>query len=253
MKVFLIEDEPAAMKRLKMLIAEADPGLEICGEADSVESALDWLVTNPSPDFIVTDVQLADGMCFDIFKQHSPSCPVIFATAFNNYALDAFQVNAADYLLKPIKADELKKAIEKIRRRVPGLPDIDYGRLARAIIDEESRYNRRYLIRYGDQIRSVESDEIAYFYTTQKAVFLVTFAGKSLPFDKSLDALEEELDPKKFFRINRQFIINVKSISHMHSVSKSRVQLDLNPAFKEGEVIVSTEKSPLFKTWLGDR
>ena len=253
MNIFLIEDEPAALDRLKALIAEVNPSYLIAGETDSVEGGLDWLRSNPTPGCIITDIQLADGMCFDLFKQFSPQCPVLFITAYNNYALEAFQVNAVDYLLKPIKKEDLQKALEKVQLRKPGISEIDYSKLARAILEEEQKYQRRYLIRYGDQIRTVQSDEIAYFYTTQKSVFLVTFAGKMLPFDKSLDALEQELDPKKFFRINRQFIINMKSIGHMHSVSKSRVQLELQPAYKEGDVIVSTEKSPLFKAWLGDK
>jgi DNA-binding LytR/AlgR family response regulator len=132
----------------------------------------------------------------------------------------------------------------------PSLDGIDYSKLALAIIAEEKKFDRRYLIRFGEHIRSITSDEIAYIYTVQKAVFLVLFTGKEYPFDKSLEQLEKELNPSKFFRINRQFIVNIKSVGNMHVVSKSRVQIDLNPPFKGEEVIVSTEKSPLFKDWL---
>lgn len=255
MKAFLIEDEPAALERLKNLIAETAANIEILGYSDTVEGSLIWLEKNGSPDIIFTDIQLADGICFDIFKTWKPTCPVVFITAYNEHALEAFRVNAVDYLLKPLKKADLERALEKVGATTT--PEnakgaIDYTKLAAAILAEEKKYEKRYLIRYGEQIRTVTSDEIAYIYTTHKAVFLVTFAGKEYPFDKSLEHLEKELDPAKFFRINRQFIVNIKSVGHMHVVSKSRVQLDLNPPFKGDDVIVSTEKSPLFKDWLGE-
>lgn len=252
MRIFLIEDEPLALERLSTMIREIDHEAEICGDADSVETALHWLTANAAPDVIFTDVQLADGTCFDLFSKFKPNCPVVFITAFNHYAIEAFKVNAQDYLLKPLKKQELVEAYNKvINQKVPGLKEIDYARLAQAILQEEQKFDRRYLIRFGEQVRSVQSDEIAYIYTTQKAVFLVLFSGKEYPMDKTMDQLEKELDPKKFFRINRQFILNMKSIGNMHVVSKSRVQIDLNPPFKGDDVIVSTEKSPLFKEWLG--
>lgn len=255
MKAFLIEDEPSALERLSKLLQELSPAVQIAGDTDSVEGALDWLKSNTAPDVIFTDIQLADGVCFDIFEQWKPTCPVVFITAYNEHALQAFQVNAIDYLLKPLKKIELERALQKIgikSEETPLMQQIDYNKLAAAIIAEEKKFEKRYLIRYGEQIRTVSSDEIAYIYTTHKAVFMVTFGGKEYPFDKSLETLEKELDPAKFFRINRQFIVNIKSVGHMHVVSKSRVQLDLNPPFKGDEVIVSTEKSPLFKEWLGE-
>ncbi len=251
MKAFLIEDEPAALERLKALIQEINPSIEIAGDADTAEGALDWLQNNASPDIIFTDIQLADGTCFEIFDHYKPTMPVIFITAYNEHALSAFKVNAVDYLLKPLKKADLENALAKVNMTMkPSLDGIDYSKLALAIIAEEKKFDRRYLIRFGEHIRSITSDEIAYIYTVQKAVFLVLFNGKEYPFDKSLEQLEKELNPSKFFRINRQFIVNIKSVGNMHVVSKSRVQIDLNPPFKGEEVIVSTEKSPLFKDWL---
>jgi len=252
MRTFLIEDEPLALSRLKNLLSKSLEKIDVIGDADSVESALHWLNENKAPDLIITDVQLADGSCFNLFSKHTPSCPIIFITAYNHYAIEAFKVNALDYLLKPVKPDDLNNALAKASKRlIPSVTSIDYTKLAQAILQEESKYERRYLIRYGEQIRSVDSDEIAYIYTIQKAIFLVMFNGKEYPLDKTMDVLESELDPKKFFRINRQFIVSIKSIGHMHTVSKSRVQLDLIPPFKGDDVIVSTEKSPIFKEWLG--
>jgi DNA-binding LytR/AlgR family response regulator len=252
MRIFLIEDEPLVLERLTSMIRKISKDMDIIGDADSVESALMWLQSNPTPDLIITDVQLADGSCFELFARFTPSCPLIFVTAYNHYAIEAFKVSALDYLLKPVKSEELEAALNKARKHLTTtLQNIDYNKLAQAILQEESKYDRRYLIRYGEQIRTVHSDEIAYIYTTQKAIFLVLFTGKEYPLDKTMDVLEHELDPKKFFRINRQFIVNIKSIGQMHTVSKSRVQLDLVPAFKGDDVIVSTEKSPIFKEWLG--
>lgn len=252
MNIFLIEDEPLSVKRFRQLVSSLEGDIQVIGDADSVESAKQWLISNPAPDVIFTDVQLADGTCFDLFEAYYPKCPLVFVTAYNQYAVEAFKVNAQDYILKPLKKEELSRAVDKIRQRIKttAVP-IDYTALAKAILEEEQKFHRRYLIRYGDQVRTVNSNEIAYIYTTYKAVFLVLFSGKEYPLDKTLDQLEKELDPKNFFRINRQFIVNLKSIGNMHVVSKSRVQIELNPPFKADDVIVSTEKSPLFKEWLG--
>jgi DNA-binding LytR/AlgR family response regulator len=252
MKVLLIEDEHLAMRRLKKLLLEALPEINILAELDSVESSLQWLKTNPDPEVIFTDVQLADGTCFDIFHQHATKAKIIFITAYNEYALDAFKISAADYLLKPLKEDELHRTVQRLQEhRKNTLSNIDYERLAQAILFEENKFNRRYLIRFGEQVRTVQSHEIAYIYTTLKAVFLVLQTGKEYPVDKTLDQLEKELDPSKFFRINRQFIVSMNSIGNMHVVSKSRIQIDLIPEYKGDDIIVSTEKSPLFKIWLG--
>jgi two-component system LytT family response regulator len=252
MRTLLIEDETSAMERLKSLLTQINPDIIVVGECDSVESAVDWFKSNPQPDVVFTDVQLGDGTCFEIFNQVQTNCIIVFITAFNEHAIEAFRVNATDYLLKPLKKEELEKALQKVAKRiVPTTSDIDYSKLAKAILEEQNKFEKRYLIRYGEQIRTITSNDIAYIYTTQKAVFMVTFSGKEYPIDKSLENLEKELDPKKFFRINRQFIVNIKSIGHMHTASKSRVKLDLNPPYSAEEVIVSTEKSPLFKDWLG--
>ncbi len=250
MKALIIEDEAPARNRMRNLLAEVNAELEICCEADSVESAIAHL-RHGSPDIILTDIQLGDGTCFDIFNVIKPVCPVIFITAFNEHALAAFQLNTVDYLLKPLKKEDLQRAFEKLKSLRRGAESIDYSALAKAVLEEEERKEKRYLIRYGDHIRTISSNDIAYIYTISKAVFFVLQSGKEYPADKSLEMLEHELDSRKFFRINRQFIVNLASIGGMHPASKSRVRIDLNPPYKNGEVIVSTEKSPQFKIWLG--
>ncbi|MBL7943175.1 MAG: response regulator transcription factor [Flavobacteriales bacterium] len=250
-KVLLIEDEPLAMERMHELLKKSGVSIEIVAACDSVNDAVASLKGGLNPELIITDVQLADGDCFDIFRECPPACPVIFTTAYNQYAIEAFKVNAADYLLKPVKQEELNHALNKVKQQIRPASPIDYVHLARTILAEEQRFNRRYFIRYGDQIRSIDVKDIAYFYTTNKAVFLVTFGDRTYPVDKTLDVLESELDPTKYFRINRQFIVHVKSIAKMIPASKSRIELELEPAYEDGEVVVSTEKSPQFKIWMG--
>ncbi len=246
MKVIIIEDESAAARRLAKLIQETDPGIEILGQLDSIESALLWFEQHPMPDLIFMDIHLADGSSFEIFNHVKIEKPVIFTTAYDQYALQAFKVNAIDYLLKPMKKTELEHAIEKYRRlnKPPGL---DYQVLATAMQHDE--YNRRFLIRFGQSIKVVEFRDAAYFYTEDKITFIITKEGKRYPLEHSLEKLEEMADPRTFFRINRQFIINIESIREMYAYSKSRVKLLLDPPTSK-ETVVSTVRSPVFKQWL---
>jgi two-component system LytT family response regulator len=246
MKTLIIEDEAAAVRRLSKLILEIDPSIKIVDDLDSIENSLDWLHSNPLPDLIFMDIHLADGASFEIFNHFEISKPIIFTTAYNEYAIQAFKVNTIDYLLKPIKKPELEAAITKYRKLTRSQA-FDYKTLAREMNRDE--YNKRFLIRFGQQIRVVEMRDCAYFYTHDKVTFLVTKKGKRYPIDYSLEKIEEMADPHSFFRINRQFIINIEAINEMYAYSKSRVKIDLNPSC-ELDTIVSTERSPHFKKWL---
>lgn len=246
MKVLIIEDEEAAARRLKKLILEIDADIEVVEELDSIEGTLLWLEQNEMPELIFLDIHLADGSSFEIFNYHKIEQPIIFTTAYDEYALQAFKLNAIDYLLKPIKRQELETAIKKYRKWQNFRP-FDYGQLAKAL--QKDRRERRFLIRVGQNFRIVEIKEVAYFYTENKITFLVTKSGKRYPIDYSLEKLEEELDKLSFFRINRQFLICVAAIKNMYAYSKSRVKIDLDPECKL-ESVVSTERSPHFKKWL---
>jgi two-component system LytT family response regulator len=250
MKVLIVEDEHAAARRLEKLLADIDPEITVLDRLDSIESTVIWLQNNPSPDLIFLDIHLADGSSFDIFEHVQVECPVIFITAFDEYALQAFRVNAVDYLLKPIKSTELSDALDRFKRLYqPQAPNYD------ALLDTLRRqggqnYLRRMLIRFGSSIKLVDMNDAAYFYTKDKITFLVTRSnGKRFPVDYPLDKLENMLDPTTFFRINRQFIVNVVAIKEMHTYSKSRVKVDLDPPCDQ-ETIVSTERSADFKKWL---
>jgi two-component system LytT family response regulator len=246
MNVLLIEDEEAAARRLSKLLKELDPSLQVVEVRDSIEQSLNWLAAHPAPDLIFMDIHLADGSSFEIFRHIEVKSPVIFVTAYDKYALQAFKVHAADYLLKPVKREELQEALSRVQR-LKQLEEINYERLAEAMAP--NAWNQRFLIRLGSSFKVVELKEVAYFYTESKITFLMTHAAKRYPLDLSLEKLEEMLPAGDYFRINRQFIIGIGSIREMYAVSKSRVKLQLNPPCNL-DTIVSTERSPVFKKWL---
>jgi len=250
MKILIIEDENAAARRLEKLLGELAPEAVVLDRLDSVEAAVLWLQNNPQPDLMLLDIHLADGSSFEIFDHVSIACPVIFTTAYDEYALRAFKVNAVDYLLKPIKANELAAALDKCKR-LSQTPATDYAPLLNMLRQQEgARYLRRMLIRFSNSIKLVDMSDAAYFYTKDKIAFLVSRStGKRFPVDYPLDKLESLLDPAVFFRINRQFIINVAAIKEMHPYSKSRVKVVLEPGTDQ-DTIVSTERSAEFKRWL---
>ena len=248
MKILIIEDEEPAAERLTNIIREIDSSAEIIDSIASVKSAVRWFKENAMPDLLVTDINLADGSSFEIFKEIKVTCPVIFTTAYDQYAIEAFKVNSIDYILKPVKKEELKIAFDKFRNlQVNSLPDINT--MISKLMSGKKEYQKRIIIRYGDNIKLVEVKDVAYFYTEDKINYLCTFSNTRYPIDFNLDEVEHLVDPQEFFRINRQFIVNIISIEKMLAWSKSRVKLMLKPVCKI-ETIVSTERSPLFKEWL---
>lgn len=248
MKILIIEDEQAAVRRLRKLLGEINPEIEVIGALSSIESAVEWFRANPAPDAILMDIHLADGSSFDIFEKVDIHSPVIFATAYDEYALKAFTVNAIDYLLKPIKQVELEKALQKIS--VEAKKEQVGGDLMQKLADAGFvKRTKRILVKMGQSIKLIELDTVAYFYSRDKISFAVLPGNKRYPLDQSLDQIEGMVDPLHFFRINRQFIINMEAIDEMIAYSKSRVKLKMNPP-TEDDAIVSKERSPEFKKWL---
>lgn len=250
-KILIIEDEDAAAKRLQKMVAELMPDALIMNPIVSIASAVEWLKTKGEPDLIFADIHLADGSSFEIFKQVKTECPIIFITAYDQYALKAFKLNSIHYLLKPVKKEELKEAIERFRKKhLPAQPaSVDFEKIITAIQKPGTDFKQRFVIRFGEHLKTIETKDIAYFYTENKANFAVMKDSRRYPIDHNLDELEQLIDPKYFFRINRQFIIGYHSISEMVTYSKSRVLIKLNPPTKL-ETIVSTERSATFKHWL---
>jgi two-component system LytT family response regulator len=250
MNILIIEDEPAAATRLKRMLLALDSDIQIEATLVSVEDSVNWVKDHQEPDLIFMDIQLEDGQSFEILETVKISCPVIFTTAYDQFAVRAFQYTSVDYLLKPYKEEELARALMKFKTVFNQKPDmIDYSELLELLEDRKSTKQDRLLVQIGTQLHSIALRDAAYFYTHLKSVYLVTFNGKKYIIDYKLDQLENILDRSKFFRINRQFIVHIEAINKMHAYSKSRVKLVLEPP-AEHETIVSTIRSPEFKKWL---
>jgi two-component system LytT family response regulator len=247
MNVLIVEDEKPAADRLEKLLKELEPDVHVMGVVVSVASAVKWLSGNELPDLLLMDVNLADGSSFEIFDKVNVAIPVVFITAYDEYALEAFRVNSIDYLLKPVKREDLQRALERFHSRTADM-QAQLQMLIRQLRPANT-FQKRLVIRYGEVIKMVETKDVAYFYTENRINYLCTFDNLRYPVDQNLDELEGVLDPSVFFRINRQFIVNVGAIDKMTAWSKSRVKLTLQPACPI-ETIVSTERSPVFKEWL---
>ncbi|SDL09358.1 two-component system, LytT family, response regulator [Catalinimonas alkaloidigena] len=253
MHVLLIEDEAIAAEKLALLIHRHDPTITILATLDSVKSAVVWLRANPAPDLIFLDIHLSDGQSFDIFQQVEVHVPIIFTTAYNEYAIKAFEVNSIDYLLKPIKPEDVARGLEKyesIRQEWQQQSPFHYQELAELINKPtQAAYKQRFLVKVGTKMFSIHVDEIAYFYTADKTVYLMTRDGRHIPIDYYLDQLANLLDPQVFIKANRQYILRHDAIESMHTYSSSRVKVKLIPE-EPREVIISTDKVPQFKEWL---
>lgn len=252
MKVVIIEDEAFATLRLKKMILDYDPEIKIMAELESVAESVKWFKANPEPDLIFLDIHLEDDLSFAIFDQVNISSPVIFTTAFDEYAIKAFKLKSIDYLLKPIVHEELAAALKKYEQ-FSGLhhSSVDLQSLYNLLTGKEKKYKERISISIGSKIKMVEVSEIAYVFVMEKGVYLRTFQGNTYSIDFPLDKLEEMVDPAKFFRINRKYLVNISSINDMVAYSRSRVKLELKPrADDEFETIVSIDRSAEFKKWL---
>jgi DNA-binding LytR/AlgR family response regulator len=249
MKTIIIEDEKLAAERLEELIHEIDPSIEISTKITSVEQSIKYLKQN-KPDLIFLDIQLEDGLSFSIFDKIDIDIPIIFTTAYDQYAIKAFKLNSVDYLLKPIKKEELRESLNKYKN-IKSSYLMDFEEIIKSIQSKEISYKKRFLIQYGQKIKKVEIDEVAYFYAMEKSVFLTMSSGNTFPIDYTLDKLQEVIDPEKFFRINRKMIVGFDAIKNMIPFSRSRIKIELNPPEpKDVEALVSVERSSSFKEWM---
>lgn len=250
-QTLIIEDESAAAKRLQKMLLQLVPDMSVIAVIVSVKSAVEWFKKNPAPQLVFMDINLADGNSFDIFKQVQVEAPIIFITAYDQFAIDAFKVNSVDYLLKPIKIDALTAAIEKFKKLYyqKNIPPINIQQLLADVQQPQPQYKERFVIRYGDHIKSIETADIAYFYTQNRGSYAITKDGKRHLVDYNLDQLETLLSPTLYFRINRQFIIGYNAIAAMSAHTKSRVLIQLQPVCAT-DTIVSSERAAAFKAWL---
>jgi two-component system, LytTR family, response regulator LytT len=248
-KALFIEDEKPAAMRLQKLLLEVAPDIELITTFDSVSGAIEWFKVNPSPDLLILDIQLSDGLSFDIFKQVEIDSFVIFTTAYDEYAIKAFELNSIDYLLKPVDAQKLANAIAKFKKMSEKHPTFDINALIKTIEERKINYKKRFIVNIGSKIKSVETTDIVCFYMIDKSLFLFTNDERSLPVDFSLDKLETLLDPDLFFRINRQQMVNYNFIDKISILSKSRIRIETKPSLQE-EIMVSSAKGHLFREWL---
>jgi two-component system, LytTR family, response regulator LytT len=251
MNVIIIEDEQPAARRLERLLHDEDSGINVMQKIDSVEDAVSYFESGKNADLIFMDIQLADGLSFDIFERTSINAPVIFTTAYDHYAVKAFKVNSIDYLLKPIDPGELHQAIEKYRTLFAHStkPDFDYTEVLKHIGKTTSNFRKRFLIKTAGRLAFVNVDDIAYFFSDEGNSFVVTKDNQRFLLESILEDIESELNPDDFFRISRKMIIALKSIEKIEPYFNNRYELKLLPAFDE-EVVVSRQRSGEFRKWL---
>ena len=251
MKSLIIEDEILAAERLRLILKQYDPTITVTAMIDSVEDSVKWLSEHPAPDFILMDIQLADGSAFEIFKQLKISVPIIFTTAFDQYALEAFKVLSIDYLLKPVTIQALTHAMDKLKLLYQGggvRPVLDYDKIIQSLTNQ-TLYKSRFMGKSGSKFIFIETKEVSFFEADNKVVYLIKMDGSRFLIDHTLEELEAMLDPQFFFRINRSVIIHVISITQVKPFLNSRLKALLKNGVKLEEVIISRERVNEFKNW----
>ena len=248
MKAIIVEDEKPARENLEKLLRELEPGIEIQAKLDSVSNTVAWLSTNKT-ELIFLDIHLADDLSFKIFEQINVATPIIFTTAYDQYAIRAFRVNSVDYLLKPIDKDDLLRSLEKFKNNQKTIQPVDIQQLLQSLSRPNKTYQSRFIVSRGEKVMSVTIDQIAYFEGEDRYVYLIKKDGTKYIVDYKLSDLETLLDPNHFYRLNRSFITHFSSIKTIFNVSKSRVKVELDPAAKR-EIMVSSENTQEFKSWL---
>lgn len=252
MNVVIIEDETLSAQRLEKMILEIEPSLKILAKLESIESAVEWFRGHGDPDLIFLDIHLEDGLSFSIFDRVDVQSPIIFTTAYDEYAIKAFKLKSIDYLLKPITREELEKSILKYRNwTLPEKPVIDIKALYE-MMRPEKQFKSRFSVTIGDRIKSIPASEVAFFYSAEGITFMVCTDTHEFTLDASLETLEHDLDPAKYFRINRQFLVGLESVVQAHIYPKSRLKLELKPDPRQ-EVFVSIDRVTGFKRWLEGR
>ena len=250
MKVIIIEDEKPSARRLQRMLNSL--GIEVETLLHSVKESIEWFQNNEHPDLIFLDIQLSDGLSFEIFDAVNITSAIIFTTAYDEYALQAFKLNSIDYLLKPIDDEELETAVNQYKLRLPQQQSVtlDFNEIKKMLTNPiEREYKKRFSVKVGQHLKLINIDEIECFYSENKGTYLHTSEGRNYLLDTTLDSLQDELEPHTFFRINRKFFINIHAIKDMISYTNSRLQIKLK-SYNEQDVIVARERVKDFKSWL---
>ncbi|EMR01248.1 LytR/AlgR family response regulator transcription factor [Cesiribacter andamanensis] len=260
MNVLIVEDESLAARRLQKMVQELEPSAQVLTVLDSVAATVHWLQQHSMPDLLLLDIELVDGQSFEIFSQTEVRCPVIFTTAYDEYALRAFKVHSIDYLLKPIQEKELQQSLQKFRQLarayaaaeqpIPSLTSL-LEALKGGASPAQPHYRDRILVKQGQRMFPILTADIAYFFTRDKLTQLRTSDNRQYLLDYTLEELERSLNPKQFYRANRQYIVALGAVQRLHLYFNSKLKLELRPAPEE-EVLVSREKALDFRNWLGE-
>jgi len=252
MRAVIIEDEPRAARRLDALIKKVAPSIEVLAHIESITDAIEFFNSTPDIDLVFSDIQLADGLSFEIFKNLTSIPPVIFTTAYDQYAIKAFKNNGIDYILKPIDEEELKNAITKLNSFVK--PTVDsqiLAALANQLNGGNKTYKDRFMVKVGQHLKSITCHQIQAFYSLEKATYIFTGDARNYILDHSLDYLQETINPAKFFRINRKFILNIDAKFEITAWTNSRLKISI-PGYNQEEIIVARNRVKDFKQWLGE-
>lgn len=250
MKTIIIEDEKPSARRLQRMLESNQVSVETL--LHSVEESMDWFQKNDHPDLIFLDIQLSDGLSFEIFEHLDIKSAIIFTTAYDEYALQAFKLNSIDYLLKPIDDDDLETAIRKFKERIPERQElkVDFDDIRKLLVNPiEREYKKRFTVKVGQYLKMINTDEIECFYSENKGTYASTTDKRNYLLETTLENLQDELAPDIFFRVSRKFIVNINHIKDMISYTNSRLQIKMN-RFDEGDIIVSRERVKDFKDWL---
>lgn len=251
MKMVIIEDEPLASERLQLLLKQYDSTAQLSASLESVEESVEWFEDNPAPDLVFADIQLSDGSVFDFFGRVKKNVPVIFTTAYDKYALEAFKLMSVGYLLKPVTLDALSSAIDKLKllRAQPQPPAINYNELIKLIQQKPANYKSRFTGKCGDKLFFVETKNISMFRADNKIVSIISSDNNRYIVDHTLEQLEQMLDPDCWFRINRSMIVNISAISQVKPYERNRLQVILKNISKSIAAIVSRERIGDFRRW----
>ncbi|MGQ1890600.1 LytR/AlgR family response regulator transcription factor [Thermophagus sp. OGC60D27] len=254
MTILIVEDEPFAATHLAEMLRQTDPSAEVVGTCASVTSAVEWIKQHSAPDLGVFDIQLGDGTSFDIFEKVEIAFPVVFATAYDQFAIKAFKVNSVDYLLKPIDKHELKQALEKFKRlHQSSFPSDGFSRMVQTMaqmIDRGQKYRQRFVVSVGEHIKVLKTENVACFYSEDKATYLLTRQGKIYFLDQSLNQLEKELDPFRFFRTSRKDMVHIDSLGDIVSFGNYRLKIKVKTDRETRDIVVSRDRIKSFKDWL---
>lgn len=252
MKVLIVEDEMLLARQLQRTLNEVEPTAVVAGITHSIEETVHWLNENPAPDLLLMDIELADGQSFDIFRKTTVTAPVIFTTAYDEFAIRAFKVNSIDYLLKPVKAADLKIALEKFKTYATRQSNTEILDLLVQIKEmKPAEYRSRFLVKQGQKLVSIDTADIAYFYSENKYSFFVTHQNQKYIIDHTLDTIEKEISPRQFFRANRQFILSSQCVVGIHTWFNQKLKVEVRPATQE-HVVISRDRAADFRRWLGE-